>query len=56
MGNFRQFGQRWLFINELFAVQISKFRTVEPDSEISSENSFPVLLVDAGEGIIQFTV
>ena len=56
MRDFRQLSQSRFFVDELLAIQITEFLAVKPDAKICSKNSFPVLLVDASERIMQFAI
>ena len=55
MGNFWQLGQRRFFVDELLAVEITKLLAVKANAKICSKDSFPVLLVDTSECVVQFT-
>lgn len=54
MGYFGQFRESRFLVDELFTVQIAKFRAVEANAEVSTEHPFTLLLIDSGKCVVKF--
>lgn len=53
--DFWQLGQRGLFVNKFSPIQVAKLWSVESDPEVGAKNSLALLLVNASEGIMEFS-
>ena len=54
--DFWQLGQRGLFVNKFSPIQVAKLCPVESDPKVGAKNSLALLLVNASESIMEFSV